>query len=528
MWKQKTKLDTRAKDFGISIKRKIISTIGLLAIIPCLVTYYLFGGFADFIFFRKGLIVMITAIIGILGVTHLFYFMALLTKLYKALVTVADGNLNHKAEVVASSGTENFALSINQVSRMLRESADELEKRSILIKRATQEMKRMDELKSMYLTDVAHELRAPLINIDKSSVFLLEGKNNIADDEQKNFLQIINDNAKRLIRLVNDLLYISRQDAGELTIHYSVLGIKDLLEEAMRSLESWRRSKELQLELKIAPELPRIYADGDRIIQVIINLLSNAIKFTPAKGKIIVEAKTYNKKHVEAGFIKNPEQAFLMISVRDTGVGIPASQRKTLFVREKFQQEISSYNTLPSTGLGLPIAKQIVEMHGGEIWVESQPGYGSKVTFTIPQGLERKDKTNMRPYFQALDKKGKSILIIDDEKIVRELLAQELGKRGFAVEAACDGLEGLEKALEHGYDLVIADIRMPNIDGISCMSILRKINPKLSFIFVTGFPVEQALEDVLKRNSCLCLKKPFELQELLKTVEESCLVCVKN
>jgi len=277
----------------------------------------------------------------------------------------------------------------------------------------------------------------------------------------------------------------------------------------------------LQLELKGVSDLPKVYVDRDRIIQVLINLLSNAIKFTPAKGKIIIESKIF-KKCTEEKFIKDTEETFVMISVKDTGFGIPATQKNTLFARHKSQQEISSYNTLPSTGLGLPIAKQIVEMHGGDIWAESQLGYGSRFTFIVPCRRQSGIK-GIKPDGSIIPK---SILIIDDEKMVREFLGRELEKKGYMVAIARDGLEGLQKALEHYYDLVITDVRMPNIDAINCIKILKRINPNVFFIVITGFSTEQDLKEMLKQHNYPCLKKPFDLPEFLTTVEKVCSVSV--
>ncbi len=503
----------------MQMSRKIIIAVGLIVIIPFLAFYYLSEFFAEFAFITKGWIVVIAVLIGALGVIYLTKFVNLLTRLYRNLTTIAEGNFNQEVKVGKSDGAESLALSISQVSKKLRQNADELEERAILIERSTNELERMNSIKTDYLSNVAHELRTPLINIDKSSIFLLEGSDTLPNTERDNFLKTINSNARRLTHLVNELLDISKIEAGEMTMQYKFIDINDLIHEAVDSVEQWIQSKELELEFKIASSLPKVYIDKDRIIQVIINLLSNAIKFTPAKGRIMVEAAIFNNT---LGEIISTEKSgrLIMIAVKDTGPGIAEAQKNMLFVRYKFQEEVGSYNKLPSTGLGLPIAKDIVQMHGGKIWVESQPGDGSRFVFTIPLGVKPVESTT-KTCFQVPPKR---ILIIDDENSVRELLSRELNKKGHFVDTAEDGFEGFKKALESCYDLVITDVRMPNMDGLICIKSLQKLNSNIIFVVISGFSIEGELDEIVKRHSYPCIKKPFDLPDLLKTIEEKLMV----
>ena len=155
--------------------------------------------------------------------------------------------------------------------------------------------------------------------------------------------------------------------------------------------------------------------------------------------------------------------------------------------------------------------------------MESQLGKGSCFTFVIPQGLKRLQEPTSRSQGTV-----KRILIIDDESAIRELLGRELYKKGYFVTVAKDGLEGLKEALEHYYDLVITDVRMPNIGGMDCIKILKKLNPELNFIVVTGFVLEENLAELVKREAYPCIRKPFDLEELLRKVEELPLVSVEG
>ena len=494
----------------MSITRKVLEIIGVIVAIPSLVILYLFINPSLPGFSTRSLVIFITSFIVVLGVIILINLVRTLTKLYNTLLVIAKGDINRKAEVETSSGAGGLAISINQVSQRLRESADELEKRSILIERHTQEFNRTKRLKLDYPSDIVHELRAPTINIDKSTAILLGGELGKPNTEQENFLRIINNNAKRLNHLIDDLLDVSKMESGRPQTKYELFFVKDVIEDAVNSVNNWRQSKNLRLETKIWDKLLKVYADREKIVQVIVNLLSNAIKFTPPGGEILVGGRC-SEQHVNTA-LSGSSDLFIEILVQDSGIGIPASRKDSIFERYNAGEDVS-FNTIPSTGLGLSIAKQIIEMHGGRIWVESQPGKGSRFTFIIPQGLSKSKTLGQKP--------SKKILIIDDEDNVRELLGRELDKNGYFVTMVRDGLEGIKEALGCYYDLVITDIRMPNIDGIDCIKILKKIKPQLFFIVITGFPIEQDLEEILKGGAYPCIKKPFDLENLLKTVEEA-------
>jgi len=501
----------------MSITRKILISIILIAVIPALAAFYVFKNPAVFVFSTKNLVILIAAFIGILGITVFINLIRMLTKLCEGLKMIATGDINHRVEVEPSGNIEGLAISINQVSQKLRESADDLEKRTILIERFNQEIKKMNKLKVIY-PEIVHELRAPLINIDKISSLLLEKllekKSGIAETDEETFLKNINANTKRLARLVDNLLDIYKLEAGGLSLKCGSFPVKDAIQEAVNSVDNWRQSKELSLEIKISDNIDNVYADRERIIQVIVNLLSNAIKFTPPKGKIILEAEVF-LSGLDEKLLEN-SQPFIEISIQDSGVGISESDKKIIFERYKTASK-AHFNTIPSTGLGLPIAKQIVEMHRGKIWIESQPGKGSKFTFIIPQGVAEKAKESKG--FGR--KENKKILIIDDEENLRELLDKTLSRKGYFVTVARDGLEGLKKALELYYDLVITDIRMPNVGGFDFIKILKRIIPEAEIMIITGFPIDERMERIIKEDSYFCLKKPFELKNLFEVVQSA-------
>ena len=509
----------------MSMRRKIVGVIGLVGVIPCLVAVYLSISMPDLSILSKSIIISLTLIIGILGAIYLFRFVEFIIKLYEKLSKIADGDLSGKVSLDKSPEAEGIVSSINNVTCKLRKNANELEKRAILIERSADELKRRDTIRSNYLSDIAHELRAPLINIDKSSAFLIEESRNVLSDEQCKFLKIINSNAKRLTHMVNELLDMSRIEAGELIMQYEMADVNGVIEEAVGAVERWLHSKDLKLIKNIDDNLPQIYADKIRLSQVIINLLSNAIKFTTAGGKISITCSKYEEIGRIMGGAKDKDE-YIMFSVEDNGEGFSEAVKELIFVRYKLEQELGSYKKMPNTGLGLPIAKQIVELHGGRIWAKSKDSHGSKFSFIIPLGVK---STELNVSLNRPGISQKRILVIDDEQTVRDLLLQEMQKKGYLVDTARDGFEGFKKDMRTEYDLIITDIRMPNMDGVECMNILKKINPDVSVIAVSGFALAEDIKKVLSDNAYMYVRKPFDLPKLLQIVDQKVSeVIVKN
>ena len=358
----------------MNIGRKIFAYVGLIAIVPFLASLYLLSNPAAFGTNERKIVIVIISVVISLGIFSLASLVKYLSRISSSLSALSGGNIDHRIAPPAQSGVEaQFASSINHISRQLRESADELERRSLLIERSNLELKRLGEMKLQFLSQVAHELRTPLINIEKSS-FLLLDTSEVAG-QNREFIRIINENSKRLMRLINELLDMSKLEAGMFILKREQVAVGSLFEEAGASVARWRQSKNLDLRVDIEQGLPTVYADKDRIVQVLINLLSNSIKFTPIGGRITMTARRYDGRSATA------QGECVEIIVSDTGEGIPADKLPSLF--EKYKASAGG-GSVAGTGLGLPIAKQIIEVHGGSIRVESRPGKGAGFAFTIP------------------------------------------------------------------------------------------------------------------------------------------------
>jgi PAS domain S-box-containing protein/diguanylate cyclase (GGDEF)-like protein len=246
--------------------------------------------------------------------------------------------------------------------------------------KTTEELKRLDQIKSDFISTASHELRTPLASIKNAVDIILSRKTGEITDAQEKFLSMAQRNVNRLSALINDLLDISRIESGKIQLNYTEVDIKNIIENVINTFRSLANEKSISLKMNIAPDLPSIYVDASRIEQVLINLVNNAIKFTPARGTIAVGV------HQVEGVPDMPEDmsGFVEISVTDTGTGIPEEHVKHLF--EKFYQVESSLSVKkqPGTGLGLAISKGIVNALGGKIQCKSKEGVGSTFSFTLP------------------------------------------------------------------------------------------------------------------------------------------------
>lgn len=231
--------------------------------------------------------------------------------------------------------------------------------------------KEVEQLKSNFVSTVSHELRTPLVAIDKSISMILGKEAGELSATQEQFLSIAQRNLERLATLINDLLDLAKLEQKKMELRQEKISIESVINECIETLNTWAKTKSISIKKKIQEGLPEANIDPLRINQVLINLLGNAVKFTPANGDIFVEARL------------SEEESAIQVSVEDTGIGIAKEDIPKVF--DKFYQAGERFSTdISGTGLGLSIAKEIVELHGGRIWVESEKGNGAKFIFTIP------------------------------------------------------------------------------------------------------------------------------------------------
>jgi len=268
-----------------------------------------------------------------------------------------------------------------QVEKEVRRINEDLDRRvrerTEDLKKAYEGVKKADELKDSFLSSVSHELRTPLTSIRSFAEILLQYEDE-APETRKEFLGIIHVESERLARLINDFLDLSKINAGKMVYNDEPVSVEEIIRDVTKSQQQLFRKKSLRMNLDIDPDLPPVFADRDRVQQVITNLLANAVKFSLPGGEVRVEVEVLKGKRAgeTPGWVK--------VSISDQGIGIEEKHFEMIF--DKFRQV--SEDTLedkPSgTGLGLPICKEIISYYGGNIWVESLKGRGSTFSLTLP------------------------------------------------------------------------------------------------------------------------------------------------
>jgi signal transduction histidine kinase len=237
---------------------------------------------------------------------------------------------------------------------------------------ATRQLREADQLKSEFIATVSHELRTPLNSIIGFTKLLLKQKIGPLNQTQQTDVSFIYDSAQHLLSLVNDILDLSKIEAGKIRLELEWMTVEEIIVGAMASTLILVESKPIELREEIEPGLPKVFVDRGRIRQVVLNLLSNAAKFTDA-GSITLRIHKIRKN----------DQDFICFSIKDTGIGIAEEDIDKVF--EAFRQIDSSVaRRAEGTGLGMPISYRLVALHGGELWVESKVGQGSTFSFTIP------------------------------------------------------------------------------------------------------------------------------------------------
>jgi len=282
-------------------------------------------------------------------------------------------------EGAGSAGKEIELLSENDnTKRVLRASSAVIENESgqtigmVSVLTDVTKQRELEEMKSRFLSTVSHELRTPLVTIQKAIELIHRQTGRLTPDQEK-FIDIAERNLQSLSRLINDLLDMQKIEAGKLEMIYTPARIQEVIRTVVENLSHWGQSKGVKIENRAPAELPEVEIDAQRIGQVLINLIGNAVKFTPSGGSITASAKQ--------------KQGLIEVSVADTGVGISKEDLGKVF--QRFQQvgERTS-SDIAGTGLGLSIAKEIVQLHGGTIWVESELNKGTTFLFTLPMHRE--------------------------------------------------------------------------------------------------------------------------------------------
>jgi len=288
---------------------------------------------------------------------------------------IGKGNLKHRIKIKSKDEIGQLAASFNTMAQELKESYSGLEEKVKELQVAMEELKELDKLKDNFLNIAAHELKTPLIPIHSQVQLLMKDFYGKIEGKQKEALEMIYRNEKRLTELVTDVLDISRIRSKKLKLILDDVSLEDIVANAVSDIEKLADKEYVKVVLEPIPKLSKLRVDGKRITQVMGNLLSNALKFTPEKGEVVVKVTSNENEAV--------------VSVRDTGIGMSKRTLRKLFT-PFFQADTNITRKYGGTGLGLSICKGIIEVHGGRIWAESEgKDKGSTFTFVLPKKLRK-------------------------------------------------------------------------------------------------------------------------------------------
>jgi PAS domain S-box-containing protein len=362
----------------------------------------------------------------------------------------------------------------------------------------------LDRMKDEFVSLVSHELRTPLTSIKGYVDLLIDGDAGEVTEEQKEFLEIVKNNSDRLVLLVNDLLDVSRIEAGRINLRVQPVDLAGCIDEVATSLRPLMEQKRQSLKVEVPADLPQVRADRDRVVQVMTNLLSNAHKYTLEGGAVTVRAQAAEDE--------------VQVEVGDTGVGMTADERDKLFTKF-FRAQNPATQNVGGTGLGLNIVKSLVEKQGGRIWVISEPMKGSTFIFTIPA-----DGTAEAAAIAAsadepapATKVGTRILVVDDEPDIAGLIRRYLERGGYEVLVAHDARTALETAQREHPDLMTLDVNLPDSDGFTLLEWL-KGDPATAPIPVIMLSVLEDTGRGLLMGAVDYLHKPIDESTLLSHV----------
>jgi signal transduction histidine kinase/CheY-like chemotaxis protein len=362
-----------------------------------------------------------------------------------------------------------------------------------------QELREIDRFKTQFLANMSHELRTPLNSIIGFSRVMLKGIDGPLTDLQQADLNSIYNSGQHLLALINSILDMSKIEAGKMELSFEEVYLPDILNAVLSTTKALVKDRPIRLRFEVPENLPTVWADGQRVRQVLLNLMSNAAKFTE-EGYIALKA--------EAG------REFVTISVADTGVGIQPEAKKRLFI--PFQQvDGSTTRRAGGTGLGLAISRSFVEMHGGEIWVESEPDKGSTFVFTLPIYRVLQEKRVEATDYQ-IDPNKKVVLAIDDDSGVITLMKRYLENDGYQVIGVTESLHAVQTAqrLAGHLTAITLDVVMPHSDGWQVLRALKQ-DPQTTDIPIILCSIVEGVEQGLKMGAAFCLRKPITRDELL-------------